>query len=336
MAVTPAQSVSLQSYSGMATPATAAYLMTAGSVDELVSANLFAREHQLELLVLGEGSNTVFKSDFDGLVVINQILGLEAVREDAHSVRIRVGAGEHWHALVKTCVGNGWNGIENLALIPGLVGAAPIQNIGAYGVELSNVLVSVDILNTESLELQTLSGEQCRFAYRDSIFKGELKGTAIVTAIELELSKRADVNLSYAALGAYFGTKSPSPRDVFNAVCAIRSQKLPLPSQIPNCGSFFKNPVVPRAQFEELKVQYPNLIGYPQGEQVKLAAGWLIEQAGWKTKSYDGVTVHTEQALVITNPEHRSGESVYQFSQLIKDDIQKKFCVTLEIEPILV
>jgi len=317
----------------MATPATAAFLQTVTSEAELKQAVRFSKQRGLAVLPLGAGSNTVFTRDYPGLILQLGLRGIELRHEDQHHVRLHIAAGENWHDLVTTTLENGWFGLENLALIPGLVGAAPIQNIGAYGAELAGFVTQVDVLDLETLTARTLSAKECEFAYRDSVFKRSLQDKVVITAVELKLGKQANVNLSYRALRDYFPHDHPSPTQVYDAVCEIRSAKLPLPSQVPNCGSFFKNPVISADTFARLEQRFPSIVGYPEGERVKLAAAWLIEQAGWKDRAHDGVKVHQHQALVITNPHQSSGEAVAEYAQMIREDILDKYGIRLEIEP---
>ena len=317
----------------MATPAIAAKLVEVCSLEELKSALRFVQQAGMSALPLGEGSNTVFQRDYNGLVVLVRIGGINLVQENEQSATIQVGAGVNWHKLVAHCLQQGWYGLENLALIPGLAGAAPIQNIGAYGVEIASFISRVEVLNIATLEVSTLANQECVFGYRDSIFKHALKDQVVITQVELCLNKEAQPNIAYPALKNYFGSRQPMPEQVFNAVCEIRNAKLPLPSDIPNCGSFFKNPVVSETEFVSLKQRFPHIVGFRFGDQVKLAAAWLIEQAGWKDQSYKDVCVHKEQALVITNARHRRGETVVHFAQMIQQDISDKFGVELEIEP---
>jgi len=324
--------VSLQPYNSMAIDAKAASLTEVNSIEELELALNYAEQHNLQPLVLGEGSNTLFKCDYPGLVILNRLLGINLLSETSDQVMVKVAAGENWHQFVTHSIKQGWFGLENLALIPGLVGAAPMQNIGAYGVELKDTLFEVEYLDIETRQLLTRSNQQCEFAYRESCFKHELCGKVVITAVTFELSKRAEVNITYPALANQFDVE-PTPQKVFDAVCQIRSAKLPLPDSIPNTGSFFKNPVIGLNQHEDLLKRYPDLISYQVDGGYKLAAGWLIEKAGWKNKSIDGVTVSHTQALVLINPEKRPGQSVIKCAQQIQEDIYKLFDVRLEIEP---
>lgn len=330
--------VNLEPYNSLGVPALAQVLVVVSSVTELREAVQLASEKKWSLLVLGEGSNTVFKSDFVGLVIVNRILGITALEETDEIVSLTVAAGENWHGLVESCTRKGWYGLENLALIPGTVGAAPIQNIGAYGVEVCETLTEVEYLDLETLQLCSIDNFACDFAYRDSVFKKGLAGRAVITSVNFQLTKNALSKLTYPSLVERLsenitGSSSPTPLEVFAAVCEIRAEKLPLPSTIPNVGSFFKNPIVSAELHAELKKTYPDLVSFSASQGIKLAAGWLIEKAGWKHKSIKGVRVHQSQALVVVNPEHRAGQDVLEFAEAIREDISLKFGVKLEIEP---
>lgn len=328
------RNVSLKPYNTMAVPALASHLVEVNSVAQITEAIDFAQRNDLKPLVLGEGSNTLFASDYSGLVILNRLSGIEQIKEHDDYADISVGAGENWHAFVDRCVTEGWFGIENLALIPGLVGAAPIQNIGAYGVEVKDYIRHVDFIDLKTGQLERLSNQQCQFFYRDSIFKHQLRNRVAITAVNFRLSKTAVPNLSYPALKDYCSqTSATSSRQVFDAVCAIRRAKLPSPQDIPNTGSFFKNPIVNAEVHDQLKKDYPPLVSFAAGDKYKLAAGWLIEYCGWKQKAVNGVSVHQHQALVIINPQHQSGKIVLDYAQAIQQDIEAEFGVKLEVEP---
>jgi len=325
--------VSLQPYNTLAVPATAAYLTRCTSLDQLLSCLDFATENDLQTLILGEGSNTVFSKDFNGLVVLNRLTGIELVSQDSDSFLVKVAAGENWHEFVRYSLEQGWFGLQNLALIPGLVGAAPIQNIGAYGVEVKDTIDAVEVVDIASKKIKTMSASDCQFAYRDSVFKHHLADQCVIISVTFRLSKSAKPNLSYPALAECFHGE-PSPIDVFSAVCQIRASKLPMPDDIPNVGSFFKNPVVDREQCARLKSDFPALVAYElETGGAKLAAGWLIEQLGWKEKSVDAVYIHRDQALVIVNPNLKHGNSVLRLASAIQADVQTTFGIALEIEP---
>ncbi len=337
------QDVDLGSLNTLAIPARCRYLARVNCVAELQALLEWRRQYErdqqreLPLLILGGGSNLVLSSDFPGLVISMGILGRELLGEDENSALLRAGGGENWHQWVQYCVESGYFGLENLGLIPGTVGAAPIQNIGAYGVELKDCFESLTAVEISSGDEVTFNSAACRFAYRDSVFKQELLDRFIITSVTFRLHRHPDVRADYPALQQYLagqGVGQPSPQQLFEAVCAIRSSKLPDPAQIPNAGSFFKNPLVGAGDFARLQQEYDDIVGYPQADgQVKLAAGWLIDRAGWRGYRLDGVGVHDKQALVLVNPGHAAGNTLLQLAQRIQDDIRQRYRVGLEIEP---
>lgn len=300
----------------------------------------------LPLLVLGGGSNLLLTGDFEGIVLKINILGKSIIKEDENYVYLKAGAGENWHNLVLFCIENSYSGIENLSLIPGCVGAAPMQNIGAYGVELKDVFYELEALMIDTGEIKTFSKEKCSFGYRESIFKGELKGKCIIVSVTLRLNKKHKFNTSYGAIEEELkamNVAEPDIRSISEAVCHIRRSKLPDPAIIGNAGSFFKNPTVPGEKFEELKKKFPDIVAYrvssssaheseKGAERMKLAAGWLIEKAGWKGKRFDGHGVHQKQALVLVNYGDAKGKDIYDLSEKILEDIRNKFGVMLERE----
>ena len=331
------KNASLQRYNTMAVPAKAQYLAQVETIEDTQQAVSYAKNEKLDILILGEGSNTLFTKDYQGMVILNRLLGIELLEQNEKSVVIKVSAGENWHRLVAYTMQQGWYGLENLALIPGLVGAAPIQNIGAYGVEVKDSIVSVDFLGFDNLKLKTLSNSECQFGYRDSIFKQAMQGLGLISSVTFCLSRQPELNLSYPALSTYLAeVSSPTAQDVFDAVVTIRTEKLPLPEIIPNLGSFFKNPVIDTEQHQRLKKEYPNLVSFPYQTGFKLAAAWLIDTAGWKSKTIDLVRVHNKQALVIINPDKVEGEKIVNFANQLRSNIHKKFGITLEIEPKIV
>ena len=291
-----------------------------------------------DLMILGYGSNTIFKSELQDIVLVNCISGKKLLSETQDTAYIRFGAGENWHDCVEWTLQQGFYGLENLALIPGLIGAAPIQNIGAYGVELANVFESLSCVDIATAKPQECSLKDCQFAYRESIFKGEWLGQKMITSVTLKLSKRQEqrrVSSLYPALQSHFPTESfVSPQDIFEAVCQVRSSKLPNPDELPNSGSFFKNPIVSLNDYQALQANYADIVAYETSNGYKLAAGWLIEKAGWKGYSQDnGIGCYEKQALVIVNPQHCSGEEVLAFAGVVQSSVYEKFGVHLEIEP---
>ncbi|WP_226704547.1 UDP-N-acetylmuramate dehydrogenase [Microbulbifer elongatus] len=329
--------VDLQPYNTMTIAARAKHFCTATTLQEVREALRFARAQQLPILPLGGGSNIVLTGDFPGLALHLGMRGLEFEALD-DGVRIRAAAGENWHQLVMRSVEQGYGGLENLALIPGNIGAAPIQNIGAYGVELKDAFEQLTAMEISSGELITFDAEACQFGYRDSIFKGPAKDRYLICEVVLKLSSTWAPRISYPALEQYFAQHGLArelltPAKIANAVIDIRNSKLPNPVEIPNAGSFFKNPVVADDQYQTLKEAHPELVAFEAGEGWKLAAGWLIDQAGWKGFRNNGVGVHDRQALVLVNPGHRCGSEVVNLARDIASDVKRKFGVTLEPEP---
>jgi len=281
-------------------------------------------------LTLGGGSNMLFTNDFLGLVVLNRLKGIKVEEGDDHWL-LHVAAGEDWHQLVCHALQQGWFGLENLALIPGTVGAAPVQNIGAYGVELANFCVYVEAFNWQSGEIERIEAPQCRFGYRDSIFKHEYQDSHLITAVGLKLAKAWQPVLGYGPLAAL--GEAPSAQAIFDAVCATRMTKLPDPAVLGNAGSFFKNPVVPAALAASLKLRYPQMPCYPAGEgQAKLAAGWLIDQCGLKGFTIGRAAVHQEQALVLVNLGGASAMELIALAAHVRDSVEQTFGVVLEHE----
>lgn len=330
------KNVDLSSFATMHVSAKAKTLIGIDSLEDLIQALQEIERVDAKFLILGGGSNVLFVNDFDGVILNINLKGIEILEETDEQVLLKVAAGENWHELVLYCVSNGWGGIENLALIPGKVGAAPIQNIGAYGVELSQVLVDVEALMIESMTLETFSNEECKFGYRESIFKSDLKGKTVITSITITLSKNHTPNTEYGALKSLLsakGIENPTIKDVCDAVIEVRESKLPDPSELGNNGSFFKNSVIDVFLFNEIKKKYKDLPGYPVTEHlVKVPAGWLIDTAGWKGYRKGDAGVHEKQALVLVNYGNASGAEVYKLSEAIKQDIQQKFGIELERE----
>lgn len=286
-------------------------------------------------LILGGGSNMLFTKDFEGLVLHNQIKGIEIIEETEKAVFLKIGGGEIWHDLVLWCIENNYAGIENLSLIPGTVGAAPIQNIGAYGVELKDVFHTLEAVNIQNGSTQIFDLEDCQFGYRNSVFKQELKNQYFITRVTLCLSKQPEFNLSYGAI-QHTVDESGEPvsiRSVSNAVIAIRQEKLPDPKKIGNSGSFFKNPVISQSHFDKLKEQYPKMAAFPMnGKEVKVAAGWLIDSLGWKGFRMGDAGVHEHQALVLVNYGKAKGSEVWALAQDIQAEVKEVYGIDLEAE----
>lgn len=306
-------------------------------ITQLSDLQTLLNEHaHVPLLILGGGSNVLFTQDFEGLVVKIQLKGVNVIREDDTNVWLEVAAGEVWHDLVMYCVQQGYGGIENLSLIPGTVGAAPMQNIGAYGVEIKQVLEAVQAVERSKGAIKTFTNDECKFGYRESVFKNIYKDQFIITGITLKLSKKPQFNISYGAIQATLEANNVdtlSIQAISDAVCQIRSSKLPNPADIGNAGSFFKNPEIPLAQFEGLKKDFPHIVGYPLAEnKVKVPAGWLIEQCGWKGKRLGAIGVHTKQALVLVNYGGGNGNEIKKLALAIQTSVKQKFGIKIKPE----
>lgn len=290
----------------------------------------------LPLLVLGGGSNVLFTQDWPGLVLLNELGGMQVIEQNDEQVVVRCGAGEVWHNFVMHCVDNGWGGLENLSLIPGKVGAAPMQNIGAYGVEIKDHFHHLEALRLEDGEVVQFNGEQCQFGYRESFFKRGGKGRYIILNVAFRLSRNPVVDTHYGSIRQELGKRGiahPTIKDVSDAVIAIRRSKLPDPLALGNAGSFFKNPVVPADMAQRILAQHPDAVHYPAADgQVKFAAGWMIERAGWKGHRDNGAGVHMDQALVLVNHGGATGREIYGLSTRIVESIQAMFGVQLERE----
>ncbi|MFV8817359.1 UDP-N-acetylmuramate dehydrogenase [Haliea sp. E17] len=328
---------SLRSFNTLALEARATALVEVAGEAELAEALAWARAEGLPPLPLGEGSNVVFAGDLEALVIHQHAAGWSVLAGDAESVRLRVSAGENWHSLVARSLQQGWYGLENLALIPGTVGAAPVQNIGAYGVELERFVEAVHAVAVESGEKLLLERDACEFGYRDSVFKSRLRDKVIITAVDFRLPRIPAAECRYPALATELearGVVAPTPQDVFDAVVAVRRRRLPDPAREPNAGSFFKNPLVEAGRADALAAECPGLPRYPQADgRVKLAAAWLIEQAGWKGHREGQFGIHPEHALVMVNYGGDSGEGLLQLAAQVVQSVRERFAVTLEMEP---
>jgi UDP-N-acetylmuramate dehydrogenase len=331
------QNIQLKPFNTFGIAATAAYYAVAESVEDVKDILSNPTIKGLPLLVMGGGSNMLLTQDFNGLVLHIKIKGFTVVEENDEHVIVRVGAGEGWHQFVLYAIEHGYGGVENLSLIPGSVGAAPMQNIGAYGVEIKETFEALEALHIEALQTRTFGKEECRFGYRESIFKRDVKGQYIITHVSFKLTKKPVLNTSYGAIETELNAMGIDKADagikeVSDAVVHIRQSKLPDPAQIGNAGSFFKNPVVSAEKVAELKAQYPNMPAYPSGESHKLAAGWLIEQCGWKGYREGDTGVHKNQALVLVNYGNAKGNEVYALSEKVLQSVKEKFGVELERE----
>jgi len=327
--------VSLKPYNTFGIAARARYWVAIESEEDLQTLLQLTEFLDVPKLILGGGSNVLLTRDVDGLVVKINIQGIEVVREDELHVYVRAGAGVHWHQLVQHCVGQNLAGLENLSLIPGTVGAAPMQNIGAYGVEIEQVFDQLEAIHMTTGERRTFRHADCRFGYRESVFKHELKGQYIITSVTFRLDKQPTFHTSYGAIRetlAEMGVSDDqlSIQAISEAVIRIRRSKLPDPAEIGNAGSFFKNPEIPKSQFDQLQEQFPTMPGYPVGpDRVKVPAGWLIEQAGWKGKRVGNTGVHSKQALVLVNHGDATGEEVRALATRVQESVEARFGVRL-------
>lgn len=329
--------VSLEPYNTFGIRAGAKYFSTFTTVDEI---NELLEDTRLlapgPRLILGGGSNILLTKDFEGLVLKNEIRGIEITKEDKDHFYIRVGAGENWHQFVMFCVSNHYAGIENLSLIPGNVGASPMQNIGAYGVEIKDVFYELEAFHLYDKTGVRFSLEDCAFGYRDSVFKNKYKGQFVITSVTYRLDKKARFNTSYGAIQQELekmGVRDLSIKAVSQAVINIRSSKLPDPKQVGNAGSFFKNPQIPKQKAEALEGLYRGMPSFPvDAAQVKIPAGWLIEQCGWKGYRKGDAGCYPKQALVLVNYGTASGEEIFDLSEQILQSVKNKFGITLERE----
>ncbi len=287
-------------------------------------------------MVLGGGSNVLFGSDYHGTVLWMNNKGKQVVKETITDVIVEVAAGEVWHDFVMWTIDKGYNGLENLSLIPGNVGASPMQNIGAYGVEIKDCFAYLHAYSIETGKIETFNFEDCAFGYRESVFKNKLKDKYIITTVAYRLKKEANLQLSYGAIQSVLsdmGIVHPKARDVSNAVIRIRQSKLPDPAKLGNAGSFFKNPIISQQTFLPIKEKFPNIVHYQlENGHIKLAAGWLIDQAGWKGKKVGACGIHVNQALILVNYGAAKGEDIMNLSKLIREDVFNKFGVELHCE----
>jgi UDP-N-acetylmuramate dehydrogenase len=330
------KNISLQSFNTFGIAVNAAEFAQVSSIADLQKMLPLIYKNEQPLLILGGGSNLLLTQNWNGLVIKNNIKGIEVVSDNTQFTTLKIGGGEVWHDLVLWSVARNLGGLENMSLIPGTVGAAPIQNIGAYGSELKNVFVSLDALDLQTGKLVVFNKKQCKFGYRESVFKNENKGRFFIVSVTMRLRKNPRTfNIGYgdvAQLATQHG--KPTLQSVSNAVIAIRKSKLPDPAELGNSGSFFKNPEIPKIQYNALKVLYPTLPAYdvPDPEMVKIPAGWLIEQAGWKGKRIGNTGAHARQALVLVNYGGATGKEVYNLALTIIDDVFQKYGVRLSPE----
>lgn len=327
--------ISLKQYNTFGIDVKAKHFVSVKSVEELKS--VLNLEAFTEKFILGGGSNMLLTKDVDVLVIHLDLKNIEITSENEDTVIVKVATGENWHDFVLWCLEHNFGGIENLSLIPGNVGATPIQNIGAYGVELKDVFVSCEALHINTQKVRIFTKEECKFDYRNSIFKQDLKGKYVILNITLELTnKDHKINTSYGAITdelKKMKVESPSIQDVSNAVITIRESKLPNPKVIGNSGSFFKNPIISKSHFNTLKINFPEIPSYSVSEEnIKIPAGWLIEHLGFKGKRFGNYGVHNKQALVLVNYDDAKGEDIFKLSQLIQSTVKRIFDINLELE----
>ena len=336
MSLSLCECVSLKPYNSFGLDVSARWFAEARDDHQVLEALQLAQQRGLELLVLGGGSNLLLTKDVDGLVLRIASQGLRIISESAEQVIVEAEAGEPWHPFVLWTLQQGLQGLENLSLIPGTVGAAPMQNIGAYGVEIKDVFAGLTAINRQSGEVRTFCLAECCFGYRDSVFRQQA-GQWLILRVRFALMRSGDLHLDYGPLRQRLldmTIESPTAGDVSRAVCSIRSEKLPAPAELGNAGSFFKNPLVSESLANVLSLHYPGLVAYPaKAGQVKLAAGWLIERAGWKGFREGDAGIHALQALVLVNYGAATGNQLLALARKVQADIYSKFGVELEIEP---
>ena len=327
------ENISLKKLNTFGIDVSAKYFAGFNSVEQL---HEFLELNEQQTLILGGGSNILFTKNFDGLVLKNDIPGIKTIKEDEYYVYVKVGAGENWHQFVLHCIKNNWAGVENLSLIPGNVGASPMQNIGAYGVEIKDVFYSLEAFHLKEKKVVEFSVNDCEFGYRESGFKRKLKGEFVITSVVYRLNKIPVFNTSYGAIGQELekmGVQQFSIKAISDAVINIRLSKLPDPQKIGNAGSFFKNPYISAADFQQLKERFPKIVGYVQENgDFKLAAGWLIEYCGWKGFRRGDAGCHAWQSLVLVNYGNAKGNEIYDLSEEILQSVKERFGVTLERE----
>ncbi|WP_200626972.1 UDP-N-acetylmuramate dehydrogenase [Pseudomonas sp. LAM2023] len=330
------EQVSLKPYNTFGIDVKARYFSPAHDDQEVRQALSQAQQHGLPVLVIGGGSNLLLTRDIDAWVLHMASRGRRVLSDDGERIVVEAEAGEPWHPFVQWTLAQGYCGLENLSLIPGTVGAAPMQNVGAYGVEIKDVFVGLTALDRETGALRDFGLAECAFGYRDSLFKRN-PGRWLILRVRFALSRTLHAHLDYGPVRqrlAEQGVSEPTAQAISEAICSIRREKLPDPAQLGNAGSFFKNPVVAAAQVERIRAQYPGVVAYPQADgQVKLAAGWLIEQAGWKGYREGDAGVHRLQSLVLVNHGQASGAQMHALARRIQADILERFGVELEMEP---
>lgn len=330
------ENIALKPYNTFGIQAQAKYFASFESVDGLQELLNYKLQSENSKLILGGGSNLLFTKDFEGLVLKNEIRGIEAVAQDEEYVYVKAGGGENWHQFVLYCLAHNYAGVENLSLIPGNVGASPMQNIGAYGVEIKDVFHQLEAFHLDEKTTHLFSLQDCGFGYRESVFKRQYKNQFVIASVSFRLRKTPVFNTSYGAINAELenmGVKELSIQAISQAVINIRSSKLPDWKLTGNAGSFFKNPQIPNEQFELIKKEFPAIVAFPAGmDYTKLAAGWLIEQCGWKGYREGDAGCYPKQALVLVNWGNAKGEDIYALSEKIIRSVEEKFGVVLERE----
>ena len=340
------ENISLKKLNTFGIDVSARYFAEFATTDELLKLLDFEQpqtaNNKLQTLILGGGSNLLFTNNYNGLVLKNEIKGIKTIKEDEHHVYVQVGAGENWHGFVTHCIANNWAGVENLSLIPGNTGASPMQNIGAYGVEIKDVFHSLEAIHCKEKKLHSFSVNDCEFGYRESVFKRKLKGEFVITHVTYRLNKIPSFNISYGTVEMELekmNVKELSIKAISDAIVSIRSSKLPDPQKIGNAGSFFKNPHVSAEKYQLLRQQFARLVGYVQENgDYKLAAGWLIENTGpeegvsWKGYRRGDAGCHAWQSLVLVNYGNAAGQEIYDLSEEILQSVHQKFGITLERE----
>ena len=328
------QNISLKQYNTFGIDSTAAFFACFTSVEELQE--LIAYFSGKEKLILGGGSNILFTKNYAGAVLKNSIRGIEVIKEDDEHIYIKAGSGERWHPFVLHCIRNHYAGVENLSLIPGCVGASPMQNIGAYGVEIKDIFHSLEAFHIHEKKIETFTKDLCAFGYRESVFKNKYKNQFVITSVTYKLYKKPRIKISYGAIAQELEkmqVNTPTIKDVSDAVINIRQSKLPDPAKIGNAGSFFKNPMIDKNHFQSILAAHPRIPHYPAEEnKIKVPAGWLIEKAGWKGYRRNDYGVHALQALVLVNYGNAKGKDIYNLSEEIISDIYSKFGILLERE----
>ncbi len=312
------------------------YFTSIQSINELAEViNKNKKGFTEPLLILGGGSNLLFTKDFNGWVIKNDLKGIELIKEDENYYYVKAMAGENWHQFVLFCVNHNYAGVENLSLIPGNIGASPMQNIGAYGVEIKDMFYELEAYNIQDQQLVTFTKNDCEFGYRESVFKTKFKNQFIITSVCFQLPKKPTLNISYGAIKKeleLMNINTPTIQDISKAIIRIRQSKLPDPLKIGNAGSFFKNPIITQSAFRKLKQSFPIIPSFPNNNLIKVPAGWLIEQCGWKGYRKKDAGCYALQALVLVNYGNATGSEIFELSKEIIDSVKNKFGIELERE----